>query len=74
MADDRATLDPTMVALGVAFGSLPADQRIVIALHLHLGYSVAETAELVRAPPETVRSRLRVGRERLRKALEERPR
>ena len=74
IADDRATLDPSMVALRVAFEALPADQRAAIALHLNLGYSVAETAELVGAPPETVRSRLRVGRERLRKALEDGPR
>ena len=74
MPDDRALLDPAMVAVRIAFANLPADQRAVIVLHLHLGYSVAETAELVRAPPETVRSRLRVGRERLRKALEDRPR
>ena len=74
MVDDRATLDPTMVALRIAFERLPADQRIAVALHLHLGYSVAETADLVGAPAETVRSRLRVGKDRLRAALEEGPR
>jgi len=50
---------------------LPADQRAVVALHLHLGYSIAETAEVVGAPPETVRSRLRLARQRLRHALGE---
>jgi RNA polymerase sigma-70 factor (ECF subfamily) len=74
LADGRDTLDPTMIALGVAFERLPGDQRMAIALHLYLGYSIAETAGLVGAPQETVRSRLRVGRERLRAALEDRSR
>jgi DNA-directed RNA polymerase specialized sigma24 family protein len=40
-----------------------------VALHLHAGYTVSETAELVGAPIETVRSRLRVAREHLRREL-----
>jgi RNA polymerase sigma-70 factor (ECF subfamily) len=60
-----------MSELRIAYEALPADQRAAIALHLHLGYSVAETAEIVGAPIETVRSRLRLGRERLRRQLEE---
>jgi RNA polymerase sigma-70 factor (ECF subfamily) len=72
--DERSAPDPTLIALRTAFEGLPADQRIAIALHLHLGYSVAETAELVGAPAETVRSRLRVGRERLRAILGDRVR
>ena len=46
---------------------LPAAQRTVLALHYDAGYSVAETAALVNAPVETVRSRLRLARERLRR-------
>jgi len=46
----------------------------VIALHLYAGYSVVETAEAVGAPVETVRSRLRLARERMRRQLEEAPR
>jgi len=46
---------------------LPAAQRAVLALHYDAGYSVAETAALVNAPVETVRSRLRLARERLRR-------
>jgi DNA-directed RNA polymerase specialized sigma24 family protein len=42
-----------------------------VALHLYAGHSVAETADIVGAPLETVRSRLRLARERLRHALEE---
>ena len=63
--------DATWLSLDAAFERLSPEQRAVIALHLHAGYSVAETAELVNAPVETVRSRLRTARERLREAMEE---
>ena len=58
-------------ALRHAFESLPAAQRAVVALHLYLGYSIAETAEMVGAPLETVRSRLRLAREQMRFQLSE---
>ena len=70
-ADRRTDNTSSMTELRVAYEGLPADQRAVIALHLHLGYTVAETAGIVGAPVETVRSRLRLGRERLRGLLEE---
>jgi len=57
--------------LRVAFDALSADQRAVIALHLYAGYSVAETSEIVGAPAETVRSRLRVATQRLRASMAE---
>lgn len=38
---------------------------------MHAGYTVAETAAMVGAPDETVRSRLRLARQRLRRELEE---
>jgi len=69
-ADDRARLS-LRSDLARAFATLSPEQRAVVALHLHLGYTVAETAELVDAPIETVRSRLRLARERLRRILEE---
>jgi RNA polymerase sigma-70 factor, ECF subfamily len=59
------------LALRVAVDRLPAEQRHALVLHLHAGYSVAETAELVGVPLETVRSRLRVAKERLRRELRE---
>jgi RNA polymerase sigma-70 factor, ECF subfamily len=59
------------IALQAAFATLSPEQRAVVALHLYAGHSVAETAELVGAPQETVRSRLRLARERLRHVLEE---
>ena len=58
-------------ALRAAFQTLPPDQRAVVALHLYAGYSVSETASRLEAPLETVRSRLRLARGRLRRALEE---
>lgn len=69
--DQRSPSMATLTAFRIAFDQLPAEQRAVIALHLHAGHSVAETAELVGAPIETVRSRLRLAREHLRRAFEE---
>ena len=68
---DRQSEPSTRVALRAAFQQLSPEQRAVVALHMHLGYSVAETAAIVRAPDETVRSRLRLARQRLRRELEE---
>lgn len=72
----RTEADPgsalaSRAALRHAFESLPAAQRAVVALHLYLGYSIAETADMVGAPLETVRSRLRLAREQLRFQLGE---
>jgi RNA polymerase sigma-70 factor (ECF subfamily) len=69
--DQRVSEPSTFVILRAAFARLSPDQRAVVALHLHLGYSVAETAAIVGAPDETVRSRLRSARQRLRHELEE---
>lgn len=69
--DQRATEPSAFVALQAAFMQLSPAQRAVVALHLHLGYTVSETADIVGAPEETVRSRLRVARLRLRQELEE---
>jgi RNA polymerase sigma-70 factor (ECF subfamily) len=68
--DPRATDAPRVAELKAAFARLSAEQRAVVALHLYAGYSVAETAELVGAPVETARSRLRLARQRLRMELE----
>jgi RNA polymerase sigma-70 factor, ECF subfamily len=61
----------SFLVVRAAFDRLSAEQRAAIALHLYAGYSVAETAELVAAPVETVRSRLRLGKYRLRTELAE---
>ena len=68
---DPGSAATSRAALRHAFESLPAAQRAVVALHLYLGYSIAETAEMVRAPLETVRSRLRLAREQMRFELSE---
>jgi RNA polymerase sigma-70 factor (ECF subfamily) len=68
---DPGTAVTSRAALRHAFESLPAAQRAVVALHLYLGYSLAETAEMVGAPLETVRSRLRLAREQMRFQLSE---
>jgi RNA polymerase sigma-70 factor, ECF subfamily len=69
--DRHASEPPTFVALRAAFERLSPEHRAVVALHMHFGYSVAETALMVGAPEETVRSRLRVAKQRLRHELEE---
>ena len=67
---DPVTSQPSDWAdLHAAFGRLPADQRAVVVLHHHAGYSVAETAAIVDAPIETVRTRLRRAKDRLRHDL-----
>jgi RNA polymerase sigma-70 factor (ECF subfamily) len=67
--DHRIADNDQRLALRTALASLSPDHRAVVALHLHAGYSVAETADLVGAPIETVRSRLRVAKARLRAEL-----
>jgi len=68
---DPRSPDASKVAeLKQAFERLSAEQRAVVALHLYAGYSVAETAEIVGAPVETARSRLRLARQRLRMELD----
>jgi RNA polymerase sigma-70 factor, ECF subfamily len=69
--DTRAEAALAWTDVREAYGRLSPDQRAVVALHLWAGYSVQETAELVGAPIETVRSRLRLARERLRQDLKD---
>ena len=69
--DPQAPEPSTFIALRAAFARISPEQRAVVVVHMHLGYSVAETAEIVGAPEETVRSRLRLAKQRLRRELEE---
>jgi RNA polymerase sigma-70 factor (ECF subfamily) len=71
LPDGLASEPLIFVALRAAFAQLPPPQRAAVALHLHLGYTLAETAAIVGVPEETVRSRLRLARQRLRRELEE---
>lgn len=59
---DRAVLE-------AAFARLTPEQRSAVALHLYAGYPVAETAVMLDVPIETMRSRLKVARARLRDEL-----
>lgn len=70
LADPHASDATLSTELKAAFARLSAEQRAVVALHLYAGYSVAETAEIVGAPVETARSRLRLARQRLRMELD----
>jgi RNA polymerase sigma-70 factor (ECF subfamily) len=74
LGDPHGDQIPAWTALRTAFAELSPEQRAVVSLHLHAGYSVSETAELVGAPLETVRSRLRLAKQRLRRELKEGPR
>jgi RNA polymerase sigma factor (sigma-70 family) len=48
---------------------LPDAQREALVLHHVLGMTVSEVADQLEAPQETVRSRLRLGKDRLRQLL-----
>lgn len=71
LPDPAAQMTPERIALTAAFGALTPEQRAACVLHLHLGYGVAETAQLMGAGVETTRSRLRHARRRLRAELSE---
>ena len=71
LEDLEATRFPERSAIRLVLAGLSAAQRAVVVLHIHAGYSVDETAELLGVPRETVRSRLRVAREHLRRDLGE---
>jgi DNA-directed RNA polymerase specialized sigma24 family protein len=71
LADPAGDSTPQRLALTAAFAALTPEQRAACVLHLHLGYGVAETAELMRAGVETTRSRIRLARRKLRAHLAE---
>ncbi len=50
-------------------GKLPEEQAEALVLRVVLGHSLPEIAAAVGAPPNTVRSRIRIARERLRRML-----
>lgn len=71
LPDPAGETTPQRMALTTAFAALTAEQRAACMLHLHLGYGVVETAQLMGAGVETTRSRLRLARRRLRADLAE---
>jgi RNA polymerase sigma-70 factor (ECF subfamily) len=68
LADHRAQPDEYLLRRWAVrvLDELPDDQRYAVALHHVLGMSVPEVAAEVGAPQETIRSRLRLARARLR--------
>lgn len=56
--------------LAMLLDHLPSDQRVTLTLKHVLGLSVREIAEECSVPPETVRSRLRLAKNRLRDLLQ----
>ena len=73
--DGPATPDTTVSidtrdALDRGFGRLPMEQRAAFVLHHYLGWSVAEIADNLGVPTETIRSRLRYATSSLRAALD----
>jgi RNA polymerase sigma-70 factor (ECF subfamily) len=71
LPDPAIQAAPERLALAAALRSLRVEQRAACVLHLYAGYSVAETAHLMRASVETTRSRLRLARRKLRAELSE---
>jgi RNA polymerase sigma-70 factor, ECF subfamily len=67
--DDRSTVLAERDRLDRAFESLPADQRIALALHYTIDLSVPQVAAVLSVPDGTVKSRIHAGVERLRAAL-----
>lgn len=68
LSDDRDRADRFLVRRQVVrlLDELPIEQRQALVLHHALGLTVGEVAAEFSIPPETVRSRLRLGKARLR--------
>jgi RNA polymerase sigma-70 factor (ECF subfamily) len=62
----RGSLAPVVREL---LDTLPEASAETLALHIVLGYTVVEVAEVTRVPAETVRSRLRLAKQALRKRI-----
>jgi RNA polymerase sigma-70 factor (ECF subfamily) len=68
---DTAIEATDQALLREVLATLSPGHRAVIALHLQVGYTVEETAGLLGIPVDTVRSRLRAARRRLRDQMTE---
>lgn len=67
--EDWTAANRSSSAVRELLGSLPNAQGDAFALHAILGYTVAEIAESLGIPVETVRSRLRLARHALRRKV-----
>lgn len=70
-ADDAPRLRTELIR--ALLDDLPAEQAEALALRTMLGFSLEEIAETSQAPLNTIRSRLRLAKEALRKRLENDP-
>ena len=70
-ADDREASGDAMLRrkLAALLDRVTPEQREALVLHFSAGMTVPEISELTGAPFETVRSRLRLGKQALREAL-----
>jgi RNA polymerase sigma-70 factor (ECF subfamily) len=68
--DDRSAALSERDRLDRAFDSLTADQRIAVVLHYVVDLSVPQIAAALSAPEGTIKSRIHVGIDRLRAALD----
>ena len=77
ISDPKAHVDRTAIGhelqrkISDALDALPADQREVFMLREHAGLAFKEIAEVVGAPENTVKSRMRYALERLQQSLAE---
>jgi RNA polymerase sigma factor (sigma-70 family) len=71
---DEALADRRRHLLGALLGEIPEAQAEALALRVALGHSIDEVAAITRAPINTVRSRLRLGKEALRTRIAADPR
>lgn len=67
--DDRVIADLAAERVRLAVNALPAEQRDVLALSFWGGFSQSEIAARLRLPLGTVKSRVRLGMEKLRDRL-----
>lgn len=70
-ANTIAMPTPEHTDLFVRVMSLPERHRVPLVLYYYLGFSTNETANLLKIPAATVRTRLARGRSRLKSMLEE---
>ncbi len=70
LTEDIPQVTPEESPLLEALMALPRKQRVTLELHYIEGYSVAETARILRLPEGTVKWRLKRGREQLRESYQ----
>ena len=69
LTEDNPQVTSEETPLLEALMALPHKQRVTLELHYIEGYSVAETARILRLPEGTVKWRLKRGRELLKQSL-----